>query len=297
MQWEKEAEERLQRVPFFIRKKVKKQIEDFVYSQGKSLVTNLDVTRARQQLADGNSIKTAGGSLTEGELDKIAAIVDRGVVIEGLDTRYRQFKVCGGAAGCPLSLIDEKSLALSLKEIAGEMDLDGFIAGGIDGPALFHHRFKVALAGCPNNCSQPQIADFALIGQARPHLAGGKCNHCRLCLETCLEKAIILETEGPLFDYDLCLNCGDCARVCPRDVITDEKIGYKVLIGGKLGRHPRLAGTVAELVDESTVKEMFRRTLALFKSEAFDGERFADLVNRLGFHVVKSFLWGSGENH
>ena len=283
--------------PFLCGKKVKKQVEDFVSSQGRSLVTSLDLTQARQQLTGGQSIKTAGGSLTAEELDRIAALVDRGVIIEGLNTRYRQFKVCGGAGGCPLSLIDEESLALSLKEIAEEMDLDGFIAGGIDGPVLFHHRFKVALAGCPNNCSQPQIVDFAVIGQARPGLAGGKCNHCRLCLESCQEKAITLEAGGPLFHADLCLNCGDCARVCPRDVIGHEQLGYRVLVGGKLGRHPRLAQTVAPLVDENTVKEIFRRSLSLFKAKALDGERFADLVHRLGFQPVKDFLIGEGENN
>ena len=35
--------------------------------------------------------------MTAEELDRIAALVDRGVIIEGLNTRYRQFKVCGGA--------------------------------------------------------------------------------------------------------------------------------------------------------------------------------------------------------
>ena len=56
MQWEKKRRTAAKST-LFVRKKVKKQVEDFVSSQGRSLVTSLDLTQARQQLTGGNLSK------------------------------------------------------------------------------------------------------------------------------------------------------------------------------------------------------------------------------------------------
>ncbi|WP_258360138.1 PCP reductase family protein [Moorella sulfitireducens (nom. illeg.)] len=46
-----EALARLEKVPFFIRSKVKKQVEDYVRERGGRIVTDADVTAARRVLA------------------------------------------------------------------------------------------------------------------------------------------------------------------------------------------------------------------------------------------------------
>jgi anaerobic sulfite reductase subunit C len=286
MEWDREATARLERVPFFVRKKVKKQIEDFVASQGKNKVTSEDVSKARQQLAGGVPLKTGQGELTEAELGRITELIEKGVTIEGLNTKHIKFRVCGGAAGCPLTLMDLKPLAMRLADLAKEQKLEDFIAGSHDGPTLFHHQFKIALAGCPNNCSQPQIADFSVIGQAKPVRTQGKCNQCGLCVKACKEQSIFLEADGPVFNYDLCLNCGDCTRYCAKEAITNSPVRYQVLIGGKLGRHPHLALTVANEADWTTVEELFKKAIQAYKTKALDGERFADLVQRLGADIL-----------
>ncbi len=40
---------------------------------------------------------------------------------------------------------------------------------------------------------------------------------------------------------DRCLGCADCARICAHGALETSAVGYRVLAGGKLGRHPRLA--------------------------------------------------------
>lgn len=304
MEWEPAAQARLERVPFFVRKKVKKQIEEFVARKGGQVVTSQDVTDARRSLAGDPaqtgddaavSLHTARGSLSPAELSRIEEIVEKGVAMEGLKTRYHEVKMCGGAAGCPLTLVEDRKIARKLADVLEDAGLDRHIAGQIDGPVLVHHKFKVTVAGCPNGCSQPQIADFGVIGQSRPGAGEGSCTNCGLCVNTCQENAIDLTGEGPVFDYARCLNCGDCIRVCPTGAIREVQAGYRVLVGGKLGRHPRLAEIIMEVAGEEEVLAALRATLRLFMEHGQDGERFAGLVERLGIERVRDYILSEAE--
>jgi len=299
--WEADARERLERVPFFIRKRVKKQIEEFVRDQGGRLVTGYDVTLARRALAGGqadsgqHSREKAGGVLTAGELSGIEDLVEKGVSVEGLKTPHHEVRVCGGAAGCPLSLIDDRAVSTALAGVLNASGLDRHIAGGIDGPVLFHHKFRVTVSGCPNSCSQPQIVDFGVVGQSVPGRGEGHCTGCGLCAGVCAEKAVSVREDGPVFDYSRCQNCGQCIRSCPADAVREADSGYRVMAGGKLGRHPRLAEVVLELADEQRIKAVLEGAVRLFRAEGMDGERFAAMVDRLGMDRVKEVLRDVGK--
>ncbi len=318
MEWNQEARARLERVPFFIRKKVKQQIEEYVQRCGRQVVTSEDVTAARQALAGGMTdvsaagttapgslhgavgrpqdagevvpLKTSAGSLSGEQLAHIERLVEKGVTMEGLRTRFHEVKLCGGAAGCPLTLVDDKRIGQALAEIIDHTGLDSHLAGEIDGPVLFHHRFRIALAGCPNSCSQPQIVDLGIVGQSRPGRGEGQCTGCNLCVETCAEKAIVITDDGPVFDYDRCLNCGDCTRVCPVEAIREEQAGFKLMAGGKLGRHPRLAGVVMEMTGEGEMLAAVERAIKAYMEHGLDGERFAAMVERLGIDWICSVM-------
>ncbi|MEE4113856.1 MAG: sulfite reductase, partial [Desulfobacteraceae bacterium] len=56
------------------------------------------------------------------------------------------------------------------------------------------------------------------------------------------------------------------------------KKGYRVLIGGKLGRHPRLARELPGLHDAETVVRMIKDFLDFYKSRSTRGQRFAQLL-------------------
>ncbi|MFZ5650658.1 MAG: 4Fe-4S binding protein [Bacillota bacterium] len=215
-------------------------------------------------------------------------MVERGVAVEGLKTRYHEVKVCGGAAGCPLTLADDRSVSLALAAILDASGLDGHMAGRIDGPVLFHHRFRAAVAGCPNACSQPQIVDFGVIAQSVPGRGEGGCTDCGLCVKACREGAVSVTEEGPAFDTASCLNCGQCIRSCPAGAIREAGSGFRVLAGGRLGRRPRLAEVVLELAGESEVKAALEGAVRLYMEEGRDGERFSALVERLGIFLKES---------
>jgi len=151
------------------------------------------------------------------------------------------------------------------------------------------YRFRVALAACPNACTQVYIADFGLIGQAVPTLEGD-CVGCGVCEEVCEEEAVTLEGRWPLFHVERCLNCGLCIRACPKKVLTSEAKGYKVLVGGKLGRHPKLACEVVSLAQEEQVLSLLERCLAFYKAHCQAGERLGTIIQRVGWETFLSFL-------
>jgi dissimilatory sulfite reductase (desulfoviridin) alpha/beta subunit len=65
---------------------------------------------------------------------------------------------------------------------------------------------------------------------------------------------------------------------CPTGTLATRKTGYRVLIGGKLGRHPRLARELPGIHDEETVVSMINEFLTFYKSRSTHGQQFAGLL-------------------
>jgi anaerobic sulfite reductase subunit C len=294
MEWDREATAAVERAPFFLRRMVRRKVEDYVAARGGTRVTLTDVHSARQQLLGGTATElqaepasataaSAGPTLDvpldESELRALERLTQAKA---GCDTRYYAVRACGAAAGCPLGVADCQPLADALAARLATSDLESFLKAAIQGPVLAHHKFRVVLAACANNCSEPQIADFAVIAQARPGLGDGECCDCGLCLEVCKEEAIEL-ARGPVFAYDRCLNCGRCEANCQTGAIGIAQRGYDVLVGGKLGRHARLGTRALAMVDEVAVLRAFDATLDFYLREACGAERLGALLERVGW--------------
>jgi len=171
---------------------------------------------------------------------------------ERLNSPYDIAVCMAGKSGCKNAIVDVKVIAENIRLNLDACGLGEFIKTKGNGNLPYHMRFKAAVAGCPNSCSQPQIKDFGISGQARPAATGNPCTECMECVKICKEQGAIKIMEAkPVFDYTLCVLCGDCAKVCPTEAIIIEKRGLKVMADGKLGRHPRLADTLAILADEA----------------------------------------------
>jgi dissimilatory sulfite reductase (desulfoviridin) alpha/beta subunit len=140
-----------------------------------------------------------------------------------------------------------------------------------------HHVFKVCLAGCANCCSQPQIKDFGLIAKALPEFNNKSCNFCGACCKACKELGLKIDRDTLIFDKEKCLGCGDCWRVCPNNAIKPTTVVWRLLLGGKLGRHPQLTQEITE-VDEKEVLEHLRKSLKLVLEADNPKKRFADLL-------------------
>ncbi|MBW1643928.1 MAG: 4Fe-4S binding protein, partial [Deltaproteobacteria bacterium] len=110
-------------------------------------------------------------------------------------------------------------------------------------------------------------------------LSDETCTLCEACVDECREKAITLQKEKsqPKIDYDLCLACGKCIEACPTGTIVADKKGFKVQLGGKLGRHPQLAKELPGIYSEDEVLDIIKNCIIFYKSNSEQGARFAEL--------------------
>lgn len=194
-------------------------------------------------------------------------------------------KSCRGEeVNCPFLLKAPRPLAKKMKERLDELSFNQRLYDKIPGRILPHMTFKMAVAGCPNSCSMPQIKDFGVI--ARESVAvdpSCECTLCRKCLKACREGAITLkEDRTVIIDQEKCVKCGLCARVCPTGSIKIDKVGYSIVLGGKVGRHPRFAVQLIELATEEQVIKALE-----FCAERILAERGRNLYE---FLVKESFL-------
>ena len=197
--------------------------------------------------------------------------------------RLFQIEPCRAASGCPNSNIDAGPLIASMEETFRRLDFTARLRDRLaGGQILFHHIFRVSISGCPNACSRPQIADFGLVGQVEPQLEHEACTGCGACIMACPEGVIALEGGTPVLNRKRCLLCGNCIRACtPRALHTGRK-GLSIMVGGRLGRHPRLALRLADLASTEEAVSRLTELCDVYLKTARPGERFGSFLDRCG---------------
>lgn len=257
MPWTPDAEAALKQVPFFVRKRVRARVETEALAAGRDLITLSDVKATQARYLSGMHAEIKG----------------------------YQLEACFGPSGCPHRAVASDSLLARIETVLKAADLLSFLSSRVQGDLKFHHEFRVALADCPNACSQPQTKDVGIIGAAVPETTNEACSQCGACSTSCAEEAIALADAGnpPRIDMPRCLNCGQCIRACPTGTIAEAWRGYRVQIGGRLGRHPRLARELPGIFEEDPVIEILQACLQLYKSRSRHGERFAHLFQDSDF--------------
>ncbi len=256
MEWSREAEELIKRVPFFVRKKVRKRVEEEAERAGHARVTPQDLHRAQQRY-----------------LNRMEE-----------EVRGHRLETCFGPGGCPNRAVESDRLVERLEAVIQEADLLAYLKQHVDGPLRHHHELGISLADCPNACSRPQIQGIGLIGARFPERSSEACSECGACVEVCKEDALVIEGSppGPSVNPAACLGCGACIEACPTGTLVEGRTGWRVLLGGKLGRHPHLAEELPGLYSEDEVVALVKKVLAAYKAHARPGERFSDLYVRLG---------------
>jgi len=257
MKWSGEADAAIRKVPFFVRKKVVQKVEDHVMQSGKTQVELSDVEDLKKKF------------LSKGGMEK--------------EIKGYEIASCFGGSGCPNSANSMTRLAADMEKIFERENLLEFLKTTVKGDLKFHHEFRVLLSECPNACSRPQIADIGIIGAVLQGITNDACTLCGACAEACDEQAIELDTkiQRPIIHDALCLNCAKCIRVCPTGTLTEKQKGYRVMLGGRLGRHPRLAIEVPGIHSQDQVLEILKNCLKFYTKTSKNGERFSHLLSSI----------------
>jgi len=259
MKWTPEAEAAIKNVPFFVRKKVRFRIENEAAVAGKKIVSLSDVKTAQARF-----------------MSKMSS-----------DIKGYQVDTCFGSSGCPNPANGCDVLIKKIESLLEDANFLKFLKERVEGDLKYHHEFRVTLAECPNACSQPQIKDIGIIGAVIPEITDEECSACEACVEACIETCITLGNEKniPEIDQERCLKCGKCIHVCPTGTIAVKNKGFRIQLGGKLGRHPKLAAELEGIYSEDEVLQLIKDCIVYYKEHSKYGERFAEIFDLEDFKV------------
>ena len=75
-------------------------------------------------------------------------------------------------------------------------------------------------------------------------------------------------------------------NVCPTGTISKGAQGYRVQLGGKLGRHPQLAKELPGTYDEDQVLQIVNDCLHFYTQNSKRGERFGQILTSADFEKI-----------
>jgi len=265
MKWSKGAEEAVSRVSFFVRKRVRRRVEEEAAKCGAKQVSLHHVRTCQKRFLNRMEEEVKG----------------------------YQVETCFGSSGCPNRTVVDEGFLGKLETLLSSRDLRYFLKEQVKGPLKMHHEFRLSVSDCPNACSRPQIVDVGLIGACLPEMSEEACSECGACVATCKENAIALEHGRPVMNASKCLFCAQCVRVCPTGTLKEGKRGYRILVGGKLGRHPRLARELPGIHSPQETLKIVERCTEVFQKQCVGGERFGEILERAGkelqaIHTIRS---------
>lgn len=195
-----------------------------------------------------------------------------GLTAGGTGKKVRPLVACKGTV-CTHGLIDTQKLCSKLHKKYFAYDL----------PA----KFKIGIVGCPNNCAKASLNDLGFMGQRVPKLEEENCKACGLCASVCKAGAIEKLDKGIKLDSEKCLGCGKCISACKFNAMITQKEGVAVFIGGKFGRKYRIGDRLTNIFELDEIDAITKKVIDYYKENANVGERFANMIDRIGDENVK----------
>ena len=206
-----------------------------------------------------------------------------------INERTYELQTCRGFEGkCSFSLVKDTELTERIQNL-----IDNISSPQADISkkpyCSSHKRIKIALAACPNACTMPQIKDFSINARLFPNEVTTDCNGCANCESACREQAISVTNNKAKISEEHCLGCGMCIKACPSSAITHQEPVFKILIGGRMGRHPKWAEEICT-VHADKVCDTLNSFINKVVPELSPGERISELVNRLSLEKINGII-------
>lgn len=263
--WDSEAAQALSNVPLLVRALARRKVEERVLAQGRQRVLLSDFTEAQARF------QSVMGGRSEAQAQELLPQKNRpGASLTVLEACHGQL------SDCPHRLIDVEAWRQTVEKWLERNQVGERLRARVnDEQVLFHHKLRLAISGCANGCARPQIANLALVGTLRPEFYLDHCQGCGGCARLCPDKAIKMIDDRPVWDERACQGCLACQQACPTECILASGSAARVLMGGKLGRHPHLAATVGTAARPELAVEQFKTALDDFLDQAGPEERFA----------------------
>jgi len=148
-------------------------------------------------------------------------------------------------------------------------------------------KIRIALSGCPNACTSPMLNEIGIIGRVRPVRTPGQCTGCGTCVQYCKERAIHIRNGVCVLDLKKCVQCGVCIHSCPFNIIQPEHRHYRILVGGRRGRHPHIGREMITLEDEGQVISVVEKIVQWVYRRAWSGRLLSEQMDDLQFDSFK----------
>ena len=240
MKWDEEAEKALGRVPFFVRKRVKKRVEEEARTKKAKTVTKDHMTACRETVF--NRHGTGSEGIRDRDLFRRRQMPQPGVSCEGSS---RKNGSCSSRKRLKKRFLKEK----------------------VNGPLKMHHEFRVSLSDCPNGCSRPQIADFGLLGAEKPSVSEAPCSGCGACVKVCRENAVTLHGGKRYGSMNPnAWPAGSASRYAPPEPLHRERKGIASFWAVSWEGTPRLGKEQPSIYTAGQVLEALDRSLDHYKS-------------------------------
>jgi len=202
-------------------------------------------------------------------------IADSGLLPSIRGPRMRTVVACPGASLCKFGICDTSTLATQLdKSVVGRQ---------------LPTKTKIGISGCPNSCSKPQENDIGLQGIIVPRVTDG-CVGCSACVQVCKVLAIEVQDRTPRINFRGCVGCGLCIKSCPTHSLLGAKQGYKVYVGGRIGKKPRLGIKMFAVIPESKAYSYVEAILEAYHRFGNEGERISDVLKRHGIVALRQVV-------
>ena len=131
-----------------------------------------------------------------------------------------------------------------------------------DGPGI---RTTIFFKGCPLNCWWCQNPE-GISPSKEIFYYNYKCIDCKLCIQTCSNKAIVTLNNRLVTYQDRCSKTGKCVDICPTGarqmvgtITTNKKIMSDILKGVKeeAGRRERISSKLSQEDITQSIKKKF----------------------------------------